>query len=69
MAAFLTVDDVTQVFPLADGGRYIALKDIDLEIAEGEFARDVGAHTAASSGSTTRWLRMYSRRLGVFLPM
>jgi nitrate/nitrite transport system ATP-binding protein len=42
MAAFLTVDDVTQVFPLADGGRYIALKDIDLEIAEGEFVSLIG---------------------------
>ena len=42
MAAFLTVDDVTQVFPLADGGRYVALKDIDLEIAEGEFVALIG---------------------------
>jgi nitrate/nitrite transport system ATP-binding protein len=42
MGAFLTVDDVTQVFPLADGGRYIALKDIDLEIAEGEFVSLIG---------------------------
>lgn len=42
MGAFLTVDDVTQVFPLAEGGRYIALKDIDLEIAEGEFVSLIG---------------------------
>jgi nitrate/nitrite transport system ATP-binding protein len=42
MAAFLTVDDVTQVFPLVDGGRYVALKDIDLEIAEGEFVSLIG---------------------------
>ncbi|MFM7640497.1 MAG: nitrate ABC transporter ATP-binding protein [Cyanobium sp.] len=42
MAAFLTVDDVTQVFPLANGGRYVALKDIDLEIAEGEFVSLIG---------------------------
>jgi nitrate/nitrite transport system ATP-binding protein len=42
MAAFLTVDDVTQVFSLADGGRYVALKDIDLEIAEGEFVSLIG---------------------------
>ncbi|MBM5815296.1 MAG: ATP-binding cassette domain-containing protein [Cyanobacteria bacterium K_Offshore_surface_m2_239] len=40
--AFLTVDDVTQVFPLDDGGRYVALKDIDLEIAEGEFVSLIG---------------------------
>ena len=42
MAAFLTVDDVTQVFPLSDGGRYVALKDIDLEIREGEFVSLIG---------------------------
>ena len=42
MAAFLTVDDVSQVFPLADGGRYVALKDIDLEIREGEFVSLIG---------------------------
>ena len=40
--AFLTVDDVTQSFPLADGGRYIALKDIDLEVREGEFISLIG---------------------------
>ena len=39
---FLTVDDVTQVFPLDDGGRYVALKDIDLTIAEGEFISLIG---------------------------
>ncbi|MEB3318441.1 MAG: nitrate ABC transporter ATP-binding protein [Cyanobacteriota bacterium] len=42
MAAFLTVDDVTQVFPLSDGGRYVALKDIDLEVAQGEFVSLIG---------------------------
>jgi nitrate/nitrite transport system ATP-binding protein len=42
MAAFLTVDDVTQVFPLDDGGRYVALKDIDLEIHKGEFIALIG---------------------------
>jgi nitrate/nitrite transport system ATP-binding protein len=42
VAAFLTVDDVSQVFPLANGGSYVALKDIDLEIAEGEFVSLIG---------------------------
>jgi nitrate/nitrite transport system ATP-binding protein len=42
MAAFLTVDDVSQVFPLQNGGRYVALKDIDLEIREGEFVALIG---------------------------
>jgi nitrate/nitrite transport system ATP-binding protein len=41
-AAFLTVDDVTQSFPLPEGGEYIALKDIDLQIAEGEFVSLIG---------------------------
>ncbi len=41
-AGFLTVDDVTQTFPLDDGGRYVALKDIDLEVAEGEFVSLIG---------------------------
>ncbi|MEY4431504.1 MAG: taurine transporter subunit, partial [Cyanobacteriota bacterium] len=40
--AFLTVDDVTQVFPLSGGGRYVALKDIDLDISEGEFISLIG---------------------------
>jgi nitrate/nitrite transport system ATP-binding protein len=42
VTAFLTVDDVTKVFPLTDGGHYVALKDIDLEIAEGEFVSLIG---------------------------
>ena len=40
--AFLTVDDITQIFPLSGGGRYVALKDIDLDIAEGEFISLIG---------------------------
>ena len=42
MVRFLTIDDVTKVFPLKDGGHYIALKDIDLEIREGEFVSLIG---------------------------
>ena len=41
-AGFLTIDDVTQTFPLEDGGVYVALKDIDLDIAEGEFVSLIG---------------------------
>jgi nitrate/nitrite transport system ATP-binding protein len=40
--SILTVDDVTQIFPLSGGGRYVALKDIDLDIAEGEFIALIG---------------------------
>ena len=40
--AFLTVDDVTRSFNLPGGGTYIALKDIDLSIAEGEFISLIG---------------------------
>lgn len=37
MTAFLEVDHVDRVFPLAGGGRYIALKNINLSIEPGEF--------------------------------
>jgi nitrate/nitrite transport system ATP-binding protein len=37
MTAFLEVDHVDKIFPLANGGRYIALKNIHLEIKQGEF--------------------------------
>ena len=40
--AFLTVDNVTRRFDLPKGGTYVALKDIDLEIAEGEFISLIG---------------------------
>ncbi|MEA5463540.1 ABC transporter ATP-binding/substrate-binding protein [Leptothoe sp. PORK10 BA2] len=37
MTAFLEIDHIDRVFPLVDGGRYIALKNISLEIKPGEF--------------------------------
>ena len=37
MPALFTVDNVTQTFPLKDGGTYVALKDIFLNVAEVEF--------------------------------
>ena len=40
--AFLTVDDVTRSFALPKGGQYVALKDIDLQIREGEFISLIG---------------------------
>ena len=42
MTALLTIDNVTQAFPLANGGQYVALKDIDLEINDGEFVSLIG---------------------------
>lgn len=42
MKGLITVDDVTQSFPLPGGGQYVALKDIDLTIAEGEFVSLIG---------------------------
>ena len=42
MTAYLTVDSVTQAFPLDGGGTYVALKDIDLSIREGEFVSLIG---------------------------
>jgi nitrate/nitrite transport system ATP-binding protein len=38
----ITVDAVTQVFPLDDGGRYVALQGINLDIAAGEFVSLIG---------------------------
>ncbi len=42
MSTLFTVDHVTQTFPLKGGGSYVALKDIFLNIAEGEFISLVG---------------------------
>jgi nitrate/nitrite transport system ATP-binding protein len=42
MAVFVEVDHVDRVFPLAGGGEYIALKNIDLQIHKGEFVSLVG---------------------------
>jgi nitrate/nitrite transport system ATP-binding protein len=38
----MTVDAVTQTFPLSGGGAYVALKGINLDIAEGEFVTLIG---------------------------
>jgi nitrate/nitrite transport system ATP-binding protein len=42
MAVFVEVDHVDRVFKLPDGGQYIALKNIDLQIHKGEFVSLVG---------------------------
>jgi nitrate/nitrite transport system ATP-binding protein len=42
MPSLFTVDHVTQTFPLREGGSYVALRDIFLDIAEGEFLSLVG---------------------------
>jgi nitrate/nitrite transport system ATP-binding protein len=42
MSAFLEVDHVDKVFPLRDGGSYIALKNIALTIKQGEFVSLIG---------------------------
>jgi nitrate/nitrite transport system ATP-binding protein len=39
---FVEVDHVDKVFPLANGGRYIALENIDLKIKQGEFVSLIG---------------------------
>lgn len=42
MSVFLEVDHVDKVFPLANGGAYVALKNIDLNIRQGEFVTLIG---------------------------
>ena len=39
---FVEVDHVDKVFPLANGGKYIALENIDLQIKQGEFVSLIG---------------------------
>jgi nitrate/nitrite transport system ATP-binding protein len=42
MSTFVEVDHVDRVFPLENGGQYIALKNIELKIKEGEFISLIG---------------------------
>jgi nitrate/nitrite transport system ATP-binding protein len=42
MSVFVEVDHVDKVFPLANGGQYIALKGIELKLKEGEFVSLIG---------------------------
>lgn len=42
MSVFVAVDQVEKTFPLNDGGEYIALTGIDLEIKKGEFVSLIG---------------------------
>ena len=42
MSLLVAADQVDKIFPLADGGEYIALKGIDLTIKTGEFVSFIG---------------------------
>jgi nitrate/nitrite transport system ATP-binding protein len=42
MSAFLEVDHVDKVFPLPGGKKYIALKNVDLTLKQGEFVSLIG---------------------------
>ncbi len=42
MSVFVAIDQVDKVFQLANGGQYIALKGIDLQIKKGEFVSLIG---------------------------
>ncbi len=42
MSVFVEVDHVDRVFPLPNGGSYIALKNIELKIRQGEFISLIG---------------------------
>ncbi|MCT0255248.1 MULTISPECIES: nitrate ABC transporter ATP-binding protein [unclassified Synechocystis] len=42
MSAFIEIDHVDRIFPLPNGDRYIALKNIELKIKSGEFISLIG---------------------------
>ncbi|PSB04458.1 ABC transporter ATP-binding/substrate-binding protein [Merismopedia glauca] len=42
MSVFLEVDHLDRIYPLANGGSYVALKNIELKIKQGEFVSLVG---------------------------
>ncbi|MDM9380340.1 nitrate ABC transporter ATP-binding protein [Chlorogloeopsis sp. ULAP01] len=42
MSVFVAIDQIDKVFNLSNGGQYIALKGIDLEIKKGEFISLIG---------------------------
>ncbi len=42
MISFVEIDHVDKVFPLANGAKYIALKNVDLNIQKGEFVTLIG---------------------------
>jgi bicarbonate transport system ATP-binding protein len=42
MSVFVAIDQVDKIFHLANGGQYIALKGIDLQIKKGEFVSLIG---------------------------
>jgi bicarbonate transport system ATP-binding protein len=42
MSAFVTVDNLEKTFTLRNGTKYVALKDIDLDIKQGEFISLIG---------------------------
>jgi nitrate/nitrite transport system ATP-binding protein len=42
MPAFIEIDQVDRIFPLANGGEYIALRNIDLRVQQGEFISLIG---------------------------
>jgi nitrate/nitrite transport system ATP-binding protein len=42
MSAFIEIDQVDRIFPLPDGGKYIALRNIDLKVQKGEFLSLIG---------------------------
>jgi nitrate ABC transporter ATP-binding subunit len=40
--AFLRIEQVSKIYPIAKGGEYVVLKDVNLAIAEGEFICLIG---------------------------
>jgi ABC-type methionine transport system ATPase subunit len=58
MSVLIAVEQVEKVFNLSDGGTYIALKGIDLEIKKGEFISLIG-HSAAANLRCSIWWQVW----------
>ena len=81
MTILVDIDHIDKIFPLAKGGEYIALKNVDLKIHQGEFVSLIGHsgcgkstllniiagfERASVGGARGRW--QHRHQLGHLLP-
>ena len=63
MSALVAVEQVDKVFPLSDGGEYVALAGIDLQIKEGEFISFIG-HSGCGKSTLLDMIAGFSHPTG-----